>query len=274
MTAFWRRRVVSVALLLIAGALLYLLERLYEISLRDGTYLTGWLLFVMTVLLALLNTRKKLPTLPLLPAALWFQVHVYVGFLAFGLFFLHSNFRLPNGPFEKALWWASVLAFATGVVGLVLSRVLPGRLKRHPERIVLERIPAFRTGLQKEAESLALRAIGDSHGAGISEFYLKVLAPFLRKPRNLLAHLLGSRRHAWRLDAQFRALRHRVEQDAHAVLEKLEEIAEAKDVLDHQYALQITLKAWLFIHIPLSIATLLLAITHVLLAYAFGTATP
>ena len=126
-----RRRIVSLALLLLAGSLLYLAERIYEISLRDGTYLTGWILFVMTLLLALLNVRKRLSVLPLLPAAVWFQTHVYVGILAFGLFFLHSNFRLPNGPFEKALWWASVLAFATGILGLLLSRVLPGRLKRH-----------------------------------------------------------------------------------------------------------------------------------------------
>lgn len=274
MTAFWRRRVVSLALLLLAGALLYLVERIYEISLRDGTYLTGWVLFAMTVLLALLNVRKKLSMLPLLPAALWFQAHVYVGILAFGLFFLHSNFRLPNGPFEKALWWASVLAFATGILGLLLTRLLPGRLKRHPERVVFERIPAFRSELQTEAECLALRAVGDSDDSRISDFYLKVLAPFLRKPRNLLAHLMGSRRHAWRLDAQFRAVRHSAKQDAHELLEKLQEIAEAKDVLDHQYALQLTLKAWLFLHIPVSIAALLLAITHVLLAYAFGTATP
>ena len=182
MTAFWRRRVVSLALLLLAGSLLYLAERIYEISLRDGTYLTGWILFVMTVLLALLNVRKKLSVLPLLPAAFWFQTHVYVGILAFGLFFLHSNFRLPNGPFEKALWWASVLAFATGILGMLLSRVLPGRLKRHPERIVFERIPAFRSELQQEAECLALRAVGNSDDSRISDFYLKVLAPFLRKP--------------------------------------------------------------------------------------------
>lgn len=274
MTAFWRRRIVSLALLLLAGSLLYLAERIYEISLRDGTYLTGWILFVMTLLLALLNVRKRLSVLPLLPAAVWFQTHVYVGILAFGLFFLHSNFRLPNGPFEKALWWASVLAFATGILGLLLSRVLPGRLKRHRERIVFERIPAFRSDLRKEAECLALKAVGNSEDPHISDFYLKVLAPFLRKPRNLLAHLVGSRRHAWRLDAQFRAVRHSAKPDACDLLEKLQEIAEAKDVLDQQYALQLALKAWLFIHIPVSIAALLLAITHALLAYAFGTATP
>ena len=94
------------------------------------------------------------------------------------------------------------------------------------------------------------------------------------QPRNLLAHLVGSRRHAWRLDAQFRAVRHSAKPDACDLLEKLQEIAEAKDVLDQQYALQLALKAWLFIHIPVSIAALLLAITHALLAYAFGTATP
>lgn len=274
MTAFWRRRLFSLALTLIVGSLIYLADRLYEMSLRDGTYLTGWLLLILTLLLALLNTRKRLPMLPLLPVALWFQVHVYGGLLAFALFFLHSNFRLPNGPFETALWWTSVATFVTGVLGLALTRALPGRLKRHRERVVFERIPDFRAELQKEAEELALRALGDSESDSVSEFYLNVLAPFLRKPRNFLAHLIGSRGHVWRLDARFRALRLRETKPIQKVLVRLQEIAEAKDVLDHQFALQLTLKLWLFLHIPLSLAMLLLVISHALLAYAFGTATP
>ena len=43
-----------------------------------------------------------------------------------------------------------------------------------------------------------------------------------------------------------------------------------KNELDYQYALQGVLKGWLFIHIPLTYGMLLLAITHLVLAYAFS----
>ena len=54
--------------------------------------------------------------------------------------------------------------------------------------------------------------------------------------------------------------------------ELLEEIAwrvEAKDNLDRQHALQLLLKAWLFVHIPLTYSLILVALVHLMLVYAF-----
>ena len=43
-----------------------------------------------------------------------------------------------------------------------------------------------------------------------------------------------------------------------------------KDDLDHQDALQGTLKYWLFIHIPLTYSLLILSLVHALLASAYS----
>lgn len=274
MTTFLQRRLAGFTLLLVSGSLLFLLNLLYDISLRDSAFLSGWILLVLMGFLALFNARKKLPVLPLFSGATWLQIHIYLGLLVIGLFLLHSSFRLPDGPFEVLLWWVSMATFVTGLLGLLLSRILPPKLRRHGERIFFERIPIFRAQLSQEAELLAFNALEDSGDTGIANFYWSVLAPFLRKPRNFMSHVVGSQKHIRRLKAQFRALRRYEDEKGREALAKLQEIAEAKDNLDYQYALQLTLKAWLFLHIPLSFVTLILSVTHVLLAYAFASAAP
>ena len=52
--------------------------------------------------------------------------------------------------------------------------------------------------------------------------------------------------------------------------ERLGRLMKKKNELDYQYALQGVLKGWLFIHIPLTYGMLLLALTHLVLAYAFS----
>ncbi len=47
------------------------------------------------------------------------------------------------------------------------------------------------------------------------------------------------------------------------------ELAETKDALDYHYAHQATLKAWLFVHVPLTYGLLIVAAAHLVLAYAF-----
>ncbi len=50
---------------------------------------------------------------------------------------------------------------------------------------------------------------------------------------------------------------------------QLRDLAKKKDELDYQYALQATLKGWLFVHVPLTYGTVFLMVMHAILAYAF-----
>lgn len=274
MSSFAQRRFVNLTLAFLFGGLLVLFNTLYEMSLRDAAFLNGWLLFAGMVFLTLFNARKKLPFLPLMAASTWLQVHVYLGLICALLFFLHCDFRLPNGQFEILLWSATVALFVTGLIGLVISRRLPLRLRAGGERILFERIPSFRAQLANEAETLAYNSLDETDNTAVANFYWTVLAPYLRKPRNLLAHLAGSRKHARRLENQIRELQRYENTQGRAALTRLGEITVAKDNLDHQYALQLTLKLWLFFHLPLSYSVLVLSVTHVGLAYAFGSAAP
>ena len=57
-------------------------------------------------------------------------------------------------------------------------------------------------------------------------------------------------------------------------IEELTEIVAAKDELDYQFALQLVLKAWLFLHVPLTYALLTLIAVHLVLVYGFSLAAP
>ena len=52
--------------------------------------------------------------------------------------------------------------------------------------------------------------------------------------------------------------------------EKLRLLIEQKDELDYHYALQATLKGWLFIHVPLTYGMLVLITIHLVVVYAFS----
>jgi hypothetical protein len=49
-------------------------------------------------------------------------------------------------------------------------------------------------------------------------------------------------------------------------------LVERKDRLDYAHALQSVLKGWLFVHMPATYGMILLALVHLLLVYAFGSA--
>ncbi len=52
--------------------------------------------------------------------------------------------------------------------------------------------------------------------------------------------------------------------------ERLRALVRKKHELDYHYALQATLKGWLFVHIPLTYGLLILAAIHTVLVHAFS----
>lgn len=243
--------------------------RLYDLGLRDTSFLTGWLLVAGVALLTLYNVRKKLPMLPLLDAASWMQVHAYAGVLTLVVFFMHTGLRLPSGALESLLWLLFVVVAASGLLGVALTRLVPAHLTRHGERVIFERIPMLRANLAREVGELAEDSIERLASATIADYYRRELQPFFARPRNLVAHLLGSRRPLQRLCGGVRSLRRYLGDDGREILARIEDAVVAKDNLDYQHAWQLALKGWLFVHIPATYALILVAAVHVVLAYAF-----
>ena len=265
-----RNTLIAAAVLVVFGAFTYV----YGASLRDPMFLTGWVLLAGCLMLALLNSRKKLPMLPLGTAAMWVQFHIYLGWVIIGAFLLHGGVTPPAGPLELALWIVFLLIAASGIFGAFLSREVPHRMARVEEPILFERITGFRRQLAEEAHQLALKSITDLKSATIAQFYADRLQPFLAGPRNLLGHLVQHSGQRRKLCRDLGALERYLDGDGKACAGRLKEIVEAKDSLDSQYAHLGLMRLWLFVHIPLTYSLLLLAAVHLVAVYAYTAGAP
>lgn len=264
------RRLRNVALLIGLSLLLLAMGGITATALRDTARLSGWVLFTMIVFLAGYNLRKKLPFLPLGSSANWLQIHIYIGLLTSIVFGIHIAWHVPDGVFELVLAMLYLSVFVTGVVGLFLSRSLPKRLTTRGNEIMFERIPIQRKRLAREVESIVLNCLDDTESTAVAQFYAERLRPFFASAHNFWHHLLQSNRPRFALLNEIQA-HHRYlnESERHTMLE-ISVCVESKDDLDYQYALQATLKYWLFTHVPLTYALLVFAVSHLLLVSAFS----
>src|SRR5262245_18797611 len=140
--SYARRTWVSVLALLLVSAVVLYAYREYAPRIFRLSYLSGWLLFLLMLILAAYNGRKKLPFLPLATSEGWLQFHIYAGFLTIALFGAHISFKVPTGWFEGTLAWLYILVTLSGIVGLFFSRALPKRLTTLGGEVLFERIPA------------------------------------------------------------------------------------------------------------------------------------
>jgi hypothetical protein len=268
MKRFRRQFFLGTVVLIAATALALWAHLHFHHALPDYAYLTGWILFAAMFILTLFNARKKLPFLPLGKSETWLQIHIYLGFFTTLLFLIHLNFRLPRGWFEITLAWLFLLVSGSGMIGLLFSRVLPRRLATRGGEVIFEKIPALRHALKTEAENLALGT--DVKSPFIAEFYTKRLAPFFTEPKNLWGHFCESRRPLNALIAELDDLRLFANEAEREKVEKLAALVRQKDGLDYHRALQLALKLWLFVHIPLTYGLLIFTALHIILVFGFS----
>jgi len=181
---------------------------------------------------------------------------------------IHLNFRMPHGWFEITLAWLFALVSVSGVVGLFFSRVLPRRLSTRGGEVIFENIPALRHTLKSGAETLALGA--DAKSPAIAEFYARRLAPFFDGPKNFWLHVFESRSPLSALIAELDDLRRFASETERVTLDKLAALVRQKDGLDYHRALQLTLKLWLFVHIPLTYGLMIFTLLHIVLVFGFS----
>ena len=270
MTSFAKERWLGLGLLLVVATLMVRFYGRYVSVLPRISYLTGWALFGLILALTLYNARKKLPFLPLLSSAAWLQFHIYAGLLTAVLFALHIGYRIPRGWFQGTLAWLYLLVMLSGFFGLFLSRTIPKRLTTRGGEVLFERIPAIRRQLRDRAESLALKSIPELKSSTIPDFYWQELKDFFDDNRNFGLHLFEVRSPLNHLLNKINELNRYLNDPERKALNELAGLVRQKDGLDYHYALQLTLKLWLFTHIPLTYSLLLFTLAHVVIVFAFS----
>ncbi|KAF0119441.1 MAG: hypothetical protein FD149_35 [Rhodospirillaceae bacterium] len=300
MTMFFGRLAAQVfPTVVLAGGILaanHLYAASFSFSFRDVRFLSGWELVGIVGWLALFGMQRRLVTLSTLKASVQQRVHIATGWGAVGVFVLHTDGRLPQGRFDWWLWSLFVAVAVSGVIGAAFYTFLPARLHERPhirlwqisradieaggdrrrnnEMIFMERIPFFRAKLGRLVEQEVMAFTRDTGSMVILDFYVHRLAPFFRGPRHMLFHLFQSHHPVHRISLEMRPLERYLDEAGRESLGKIEKLIRFKDHLDYLHAHHMMLKGWLFIHVPLTAALLIVSAAHGILVHAFTAGSP
>lgn len=269
MKYFVRRRIRNAALTLLALAAVWAWVRAEEHALRHSAFTSGYLLLAAIGFLAIYNVRKKLPFLPLGRSTAWLQWHLYVGMGTLGVFAMHAGMALPNGVLETSLAIVYLLTVGSGMLGLYFTRTIPAQLARVGEEVIYERIPALRRAVWRRADEVVLASVSASGVTTLADFYTSRLYAFFARRRRLAYQLRPTTAPRRAMLREMQDVRRYLSDQEQAACEELFALVRRKDDLDFQEARQGLLKVWLFAHIALTYALVLLALLHALLAHAF-----
>jgi hypothetical protein len=249
--------------------------------------------FALMLFAGLLGARKRLRVWRFGQAQTWLRGHLWLGLLSFPLILFHGGFAF-GGPLTTVLMILFIIVTVSGVLGAALQHFLPTRLTAGvTKETIFDEIPHVRSLLLREAEELvesvcgrrrveaaatqaAARGWSDQGGAAVAapvevdeedrkrlhQFYRQEMLPFLENPQQR-HHPLAS---ATQAKTRFEELRGRLPKALHYVLEQLENICEEERQLSWQVYLHKWLHGWLLVHVPLSLALLLLGAVHAVVA--------
>ena len=261
----------------ISGGLFWLVW-IYANGLRDPRYLDGWVLAVGMALQVSFHIAIKTASLSPKSAARWRKIHIFIGYLLVAAFIAHSDFSLPDTGFEWALWAAFVLVTLSGIFGTYLAWSLQAK-HGIDERIDYDHIPARRAELARDvhaavaktdpvAAAIALPA--PPYDAWIMDLYVNHLQDFFQGQRNFAAHLIGSQRPLKRLTDEIDNLSPYVDKQSQEKLDVIKRLMVEKDRLDFARVYLGLTKGWLFVHVPVAYALIVMTVLHILVVYAFS----
>ncbi|HEX2841687.1 hypothetical protein [Hyphomicrobium sp.] len=257
---------------------LFWLVWIYGNGLRDPRYLDGWVLAGGMSVQLYFHIAIKRATLSPKSAIRWRKIHIFLGYLLIAAFLSHSDFSLPDTGFEWALWAGFVLVTLSGIFGAYLAWSLTSK-GRIDSGITYDRIPGLRAELarnlhtavsESDPAAAQLPLPGLPHNAWIIDLYTAHLRDFFNGPRNLTAHLIGSQRPLKRLTDEIDILSRYVDQPSQEKLAAIKSLVVEKDRLDFARVHLGLSKAWLFVHVPVTYALIVLTVLHVIVAYAFS----
>ncbi len=271
-------RTIQVILIAAISGGMFWLVWIYGSGLRDPRYLDGWVLAGgMSVQLCF---HIAIKTARLSPKSIqrWRGFHIFSGYLLIAAFISHSDFSLPDTGFEWALWAAFVLVTLSGIFGTYLAWSLQAK-RGIDERTGYDRIPDRRAELARDVEAAVAWTDPDAadlflpaqpHDAWILDLYTNHLRDFFKGQRNVTAHLVGSQRPLKRLTDEIDSLSRYVGIQNQEKLAAIRNLVVEKDRLDFAAVYIALTKGWLFVHVPVTYALIVLTVLHVLVVYAFS----
>jgi hypothetical protein len=263
--------------------------------------LYGFIGYGLMLFVGALGVRTRRPTWRLGRAETWLKGHVWLALLAYPLIFFHAGLAL-GGPLTVVLMVLFTIVTLSGILGVVLQQILPRVMTdRAPLETIFEQVDHILDQIRGEADHL-VKAVADPEQAAVEaaaatvgrrpppsarraqvraqigasaapveeaqalkDFYENEVRPYLYDQVGRTASLNSPSKAA----VVFAQLRTRVPDSLHHVVEDLEAICEERRQLRVQARLHHWLHAWLLVHVPLSVALLLLSAAHAVLALRY-----
>jgi hypothetical protein len=244
--------------------------------------------FAFMIFAAALGARKRFPVYRIGRAQTWLRGHLWLGLVSLPMILFHSGLRFGHG-LSACLMVLLIVVVVSGVFGAALQHYMPRMMTRVlPMETIYDEIGHVRAQLLEEADALVRQATngdkavsdsaGDADGAGaavtvavkeeaapLRTFYEQELKPFLEKPA-AKGNRLGD---AAKARVAFTQLRTLLPPSLHTTVEDLEGICEEERQLTLQSRLHLWLHGWLLLHIPLSLALILLGAVHAVMALRY-----
>jgi hypothetical protein len=261
----------------LSGGLFWLVW-IYGNGLRDPRYLDGWVLAGGIGLQLYFHIAKKTAGLSPKSAMRWRKFHVLLGYPLIAAFISHTDFSLPDTAFEWALWAGFVLVTLSGVFGIYLSWSIKAR-RWIEEGVGYDRIPARCADLaakvaitvaETDPAGAASALPAPPYAAWIMDLHIDHLKDFFEGPRNFSGHLTGSQSPLKRLTDEIDNLSRYVDERNQEKLAAIRNMVIEKDRLDFMRVHLGLTRAWLFVHVPVTYALIVLTILHVVVVYAFS----
>jgi hypothetical protein len=256
---------------LIGYLIISLLNQNEIASLGRLKIITGYSLLGIFVFLTLFNLRKRISVLPQLGRAFWWhQAHIILGAMSFLLYILHVDNWWPENGYEQWVAFFYIVVFGSGLLGLLIQTIFPKKMTEIDEEVVFERVPDAVAELKNKAASLVENAVKKYQSETILRLYQEHLSHYFAKPRFTIRYVMGSQTAEFKLQNQIDAASKYCNKDELEVIEELKLITTKKINIDRQYAYQLALKLWLFVHVPAVTGLMILAIWHLLLVNIYS----
>jgi hypothetical protein len=288
----WAVATIALAIIATAVYILYAVET--PGGPRGGSALGltfGIVGYGMMLYAGLLGARKRVPTWRLGRGQTWMRGHLWFGLLSLLLILYHAGFAF-RGPLTLVMMLLFFIVIGSGLLGAAIQHYIPTYMtSRVPMETIYEEIPHVRAQLREEADQLAVAICGPldqkpepetaeepeaaaqvtlveiEHDDRLQfrEVYLRKVRPYLEDPETPNAELADPARST----ETFVALRRLLAPPVHGVLDDLENICVEEQQLSRQIRIYRWLHGWLLVHVPLSIALLVLGAVHAVMALRY-----
>ena len=199
----------------------------------------------------------------------WVSAHVYLGLLTLLLIPMHAGFRFGWDVHTLAFVLLAVVVLS-GVVGLVLYRNIPGRLTRYEAGQQADTIDPEMARLLSD-----MRALVKDRSDALVQIYKEEIATSQNRPPkgwSLLLKGQGSDLLAVR-SADLARKVSAIPPEDQATFQILSHLLLKKTQLEvnllHQMRLRNALQAWLYVHVPVSIAMVFAVGLHLLVVFLY-----